>query len=216
MSAIFRFVPKNPPGQTRNRIFLFVRGRLLRGDSPSLREIGDHFGFRAVETVRAHLAALVAEGRLIKEPGRSRGYRLPLVQSFPGSALLRFQSIPILGEVPAGGGEEAIQNPEGSVPMEIPETRDPSDFFAFRVRDESMTGAGILPGDLVIVESGIRAVSGQIVVALVGDEATVKTLYLGPSGMELRPQNHDFETLRPPPDSCRILGIVMELRRRIR
>jgi len=73
-------MPKTPPGQTRNRVFRFVRDRLLRGDSPSLREVQQHFGFRAVETVRAHLTALVEEGRLGKEPGRARGYRLPKSQ----------------------------------------------------------------------------------------------------------------------------------------
>ena len=212
-------MPRTPPGQTRERIFRFVRNRLLRGDSPTLREIRDHFGFRAVETVRAHLAALVAEGRLVKESGRSRGYRLPSPEFLPGGHPARSRSVPLLGAVAAGGFEEAVEHPEGSVPMEIPYSRDPSDYFALRVRGESMTGAGILPGDTVIVERHTRPVSGQIVVALLENEATVKRLHLGPPGgppeIELRPENPDFETLRPPPDSCRILGKVVELRRRI-
>lgn len=210
-------MPKTPPGQTRNRIFRFVRDRLLEGDSPSLREVQRHFGFRAVETVRAHLTVLVEEGRLVKESGRSRGYRLP--ERFPPPADWppnRLQPVPLLGEVAAGGFEEAIENPEGNLPVEIPDSRDLSDYFALRVRGESMSGAGILPGDTVIVERQGVAVSGQIVVALVEEEATVKRFHLGPDGMELRPENPDFNTLRPPPGSCRILGKVVELRRQIR
>lgn len=215
-------MPKTPPGQTRNRIFRFVRDRLREGDSPSLREVQRHFGFRAVETVRAHLTALVEEGRLVKEPGRSRGYRLPkrlsgqLPSPMSDWSFSRLQPVPLLGEVAAGGFEEAIQNPEGNLPVEIPDSRDLSDYFALRVRGESMSGAGILPGDTVIVERQGRPVSGQIVVALVEEEATVKRLHLGPDGMELRPENPDFDTLRPPPESCRILGRVVELRRQIR
>ena len=207
-------MPKTPPGQTRNRIFRFVRDRLLEGDSPSLREVQRHFGFRAVETVRSHLSALVEEGRLIKKSGRSRGYRLP--SSASDWSFNRLQPVPLLGEVAAGGFEEAIENPEGNLPVEIPDSRDLSDYFALRVRGESMSGAGILPGDTVIVERRGAPVSGQIVVALLEEEATVKRLHLGPGGMELRPENPDFNILRPPPGSCRILGRVVELRRQIR
>ncbi|MDE2661269.1 MAG: transcriptional repressor LexA [Acidobacteriota bacterium] len=215
-------MPKTPPGQTRNRVFRFVRDRLLRGDSPSLREVQQHFGFRAVETVRAHLTALVEEGRLVKEPGRARGYRLPkrqpkrLSAPVPDWSSGRLQPVPLLGEVAAGGFEEAIENPEGNLPVEIPDSRDLSDYFALRVRGESMSGAGILPGDTVIVERRGKPVSGQIVVALLEEDATVKRLHLGQHGMELRPENPDFDTLRPPPGSCRILGRVVELRRQIR
>lgn len=233
-------MPKTPPGQTRGRIFRFVEKRLLRGDSPSLREVRDHFGFRAVETVRSHLAALVDEGRLLKKPGRARGYLLPadrtpsraaaappisfddhrFIPSGPEEEELferrrGFSPVPLLGEVAAGGFEEAVENPDGDLLMEIPHSRDPSDYFALRVRGESMTGAGILEGDLVIVERRTEAVSGQIVVALVEDEATVKRLHLDRNRLELRPENPAFEVLRPPPDRCRILGKVVEVRRRL-
>ena len=206
-------MPKTPPGQTRNRIYHFVRERLLQGDAPSLREVRDHFGFRAVETVRAHLAVLVEEGRLVRQPGKSRGIRLPggrpLPRDFP-------DGVPVLGEVAAGGFEEAIENPRGTLPMEIPDSREPSDYFALRVRGDSMTGAGIFPGDTVIVDRRTRPLSGQIVVALLEGEATVKRLVLGADRLELRPENPDFEILRPPPAACRILGKVVELRRRFR
>lgn len=261
-------MPKSPPGQTRDRVFRFVGKRLREGDSPSLREIRDHFGFRALETVRAHLTKLVEEGRLLKQPGRARGYRLPEPALHPSpdpsfglspdlspdpSALpprdprLRprfldhsgedpgedtadeadpeaaellwrrraLRPVPVLGAVAAGGFEEAVENPDGNLLVEIPPSRDPSDYFALRVRGESMTGAGILEGDLVIVERGTEAVSGQIVVALVEDETTVKRLHFDRDHLELRPENPAFEILRPPPEDCRILGRVVEVRRRL-
>ena len=225
-------MPRTPPGRTRDLVFRFVEKRLRQGDSPSLREIRDHFGFRAVETVRAHLAVLVTEGRLLKTPGRARGYRLPPLP-FPESASrapfvslrsgsgrdfsdrFAFGQVPLLGEVAAGGFEEAVENPEGSIRLELPAHRESSDYFALRVRGESMTGAGILPGDTVIVDRGTEPRSGQIVVALLDDEATVKRLHLGPDGPELRPENPAFEVLHPPGDACRILGRVVEVRRRL-
>lgn len=163
----------------------------------------------------------MGEGRLVKESGRSRGYRLPSASGQTSSQTSswspnRLQPVPLLGEVAAGGFEEAIENPEGNLPVEIPDSRDLSDYFALRVRGESMSGAGILPGDTVIVERQGAPVSGQIVVALLEEEATVKRLYLGQDGMELRPENPAFKTLRPPPGSCRILGRVVELRRQLR
>ena len=245
-------MPKTPPGQTRDRVFLFVEKRLREGDSPSLREVRDHFGFSAVETVRSHLAKLVEEGRLLKQPGRARGYRLPEPALHPSVVPLRgprlrprfpenpaddpgddtaaetdpeaaellwrrrtLQPVPVLGAVAAGSFEEAVENPDGNLLVEIPDSRDPSDYFALRVRGESMTGAGILEGDLVIVERGTEALSGQIVVALVEDEATVKRLHLDRDHLELRPENPAFEVLRPPPEDCRILGRVVEVRRRL-
>ncbi len=215
-------MPKTPPGQTRERIFRFVRQRLLRGDSPSLREIRDHFGFRALETVRSHLNALVREGRLLRAPGRARGMRLPDSPGFhaepaPHPASLM---VPLLGEVAAGGFEEAIESPEGFVEGFVPlgrnGGRDADRFLALRVRGESMSGAGIFPGDTVIVERGIEPANGQVVVALVEGEATVKRFHRNAHGLELRPENPAFEILRPDPGTCRILGRVVELRRNFR
>ena len=203
-------MPKTPPGQTRNRVSASCATVSCGGTPPSLREVQRHFGFRAVETVRAHLAVLVEEGRLVKEPGRARGYRLPKQSSSPVSdwSTGRLQPVPILGEVAAGGFEEAIENPEGNLPVEIPDSRDLSDYFALRVRGESMSGAGILSGDTVIVERRGTPGSGQIVVALLEEEATVKRLHLGPDGMELRPETR----FRHPPSTSRILPDSRESR----
>lgn len=150
-----------PPGQTRERIFRFVRERLLAGDPPTVREVQEAFGFRAPASAREQLEALVGEGRLAKEDGgRARGYRLP--ERAAGVAF-----VPVLGRVQAGALTEAIEEADGFVAVAGRSPRD--ELFALRVRGESMRDAAILDGDLVIVRRQSRAQSGQIVVALVGD-----------------------------------------------
>ena len=135
-------MPRTPAGETRERVYLFMRERLLAGQPPSLREIQSEFGFRAVETAREHLRELVDKGRLVQQPGRARGYRLPERQ---GSV----QLVPLVGRVQAGVLTTAVEELEAWVPVQ---TRHAGDsLFALRVRGESMLGAGILPGDIVIV-----------------------------------------------------------------
>ncbi|MCA8943977.1 MAG: transcriptional repressor LexA [Planctomycetes bacterium] len=194
------------PGETRERVFRFVRERLLEGAPPTVREVQDAMGFRAVESARKQLDALVAEGRLVKRDGRARGYRLP--ESVDGGV-----PVPLVGEIQAGGLSAAIENPDGFV---VASARKASDtLFALTVRGESMRDAGILPGDTVIVRKQSTAANGDIVVALVGDEATVKRLRIQRQRIVLEPANPDFESIRPRDGECEILGRVVELRRRI-
>ena len=198
---------RTPPGQTRERVFHLVRERLLAGEPPTVREVQQAFGFRSVQTAREHLEELVREGRLDKEQGRSRGYRLPATAG-PPTVL-----VPLLGRVPAGSLDLAVEELEGYLPTQ---TRLPAaELFALRVQGESMTGAGILPGDLVIVRRQPSARSGEIVVALVGDEATVKRLRLHGKKVELQPENPDFEPIVVDSDELMLLGKVVEVRRNL-
>lgn len=195
---------RTPAGQTRERVFRFVRRRLLAGRPPTVREVQEALGFRAVQTAQEHLEALVGEGRLVKAPGRARGYRLP-----GGDEATSM--VPLLGRVAAGALAEAIEDPEGYVP--IRSGLRPEGLFALRVRGESMRDAGILPDDVVIVRRQPRAESGEIVVALVDGEATVKRLKLRRRRIELHPENPDFPVIVPRKEDVRILGKVIELRR---
>ena len=198
---------RTPPGQTRERVFHLVRERLLAGEPPTVREVQQAFGFRSVQTAREHLGGLVHEGRLDKEQGRSRGYRLPATAG-PPTVL-----VPLLGRVPAGVLDLAVEELEGYLPTQ---TRLPAgELFALRVQGESMTGAGILPGDLVIVRRQPSARSGEIVVALVGDEATVKRLRLHGKKVELQPENPDFEPIVVDSHELTLLGKVVEVRRNL-
>ena len=190
---------RTPAGETRERIYRFVRERLLGGRPPTVREVQERFGFRAVQTAREHLERLVEEGRLRKEAG-ARGYRLP--------ERLAAVPVPVLGRVPAGGLSFAVEDLEGYVPVEH---AGDDELFGLRVRGDSMRDAGILDGDLVIVRRQETARSGEIVVALVDDEATVKVLKRTRRRVELHPRNPAYRPLAPP--ELRLLGKVIEVRR---
>lgn len=190
---------------TREKIYRYVRQRLLLGDPPTIREVQHAMGLKAVESARSHLQALVEEGRLQKREGKSRGYELP------GEEFAPVRQVPLLGVVQAGAFTTAIEEPEGYIPVEA--SYPGEELFALRVRGLSMRDAGILPEDLVIARWQQRADNGQIVVALVDDEATVKRLRLRKKVVELHPENPDFPVLRPPPDEVRILGRVVQVRR---
>lgn len=198
---------------SREKVLGFVRQRLMEGRSPTVREVQAALGFRAVQSAKEHLDRLVAEGRLSRASGVSRGYRLPELADRRTALRL----VPILGRVQAGLLSPAAEDHEGYVALETRRVggkshQDP--WFALKVRGESMTGVGILPGDLVIVRRQSTASSGDIVVALVGEEATVKTLRMKPGRVELHPANPDFETIViQAPEEVSILGKVVEVRR---
>lgn len=207
--------PKTPPGETRESIYQFMRDRLLDGKPPTVREVQARFGFKAVQTAQAHLEQLVAEGRLNKElgeyKGRARGYSLPESSvDYAKPAVF----VPLLGHIQAGGLQAAIEDREGMVPVQRGSRRTGSEqLFALRVRGESMTGIGILPDDIVVVRSQPTAEAGEVVVALVGDEATVKTLRKQRGKIVLQPENSSFEPIVLDPNEVTILGKVIEVRR---
>jgi len=203
-------MPRTPPGRTRQQVYEFVRQRLAEGMPPTTREVQQQFGFKAVQSARQHLEALVSEGRLAKEPGRARGYRLPSAGSLSGSLRL----VPRLGRVQAGALSEAIEDPDGYLPVEHVAAE--AELFALTVRGESMSGAGILPGDTVVVQRQETARDGEIVVARVEDEATVKRLRLQSGRVELHPENPAFAPIVLGAGAeVQILGRVVEVRRRL-
>jgi repressor LexA len=199
-----------PPGETRERVYQFVRQRLFEGRPPTVRDVQAAMGFRAVESARTHLEALVSDGRLAKDAGLARGFRLPSAAAPRGDRPTVF--VPLLGQVQAGDLQTAVESPEGHVPVQ---TRLPAgELFALVVRGRSMVGVGILPGDVVIVRRQPAAEDGEIVVALVGDEATVKRLRRRRGRVELHPANPRFKPILLDPDrEVRLLGRVIEVRR---
>ena len=198
---------RTPAGQTRERIFHFVREQLMKGSPPTVREVQEAFGFKSVQTAREHLEALVMEGRLTKETGKARSYRLPETKTGGAPYLL----VPLLGRVPAGPLDLAMEELEGYIPVQS--KYDPDKLFGLRVRGESMVAAGILPGDLVVVRRQPAADSGDIVVALVRDEATVKRLQIRHNRIELHPENPEFDPIIPDVSDLMIIGKVIEVRR---
>ena len=198
---------RTPTGQTRERIFRFVQDRLLSGFPPTVREVQEAFGFRSVQTAREHLEALVKDSRLTKETGKARSYRLPETTS-PNTPL---RLIPLLGRVPAGPMDLATEELQGYLPVQT--RHDAGELFGLRVQGQSMTGAGILAGDIVVIRRQPAADPGDIVVALVRDEATVKRLRIRKNRIELHPENPDFEPIIPDTAELMIVGKVIEARR---
>jgi repressor LexA len=196
---------RTPQGQTRERVYEFIRGRILEGNPPTLREIQTALGLRALETVRGHLRTLHNEGRLVRREGKARGLALPTPARQPRDLA------PVLGTVPAGNWAEAVEAPLGYLPISSSYRKEK--IFALRVEGASMRDAGILDGDLVLVRQQPRVESGRIVVAMVEDQATVKRLRLRQGRVELHPANPDFEVLVPDPEHLRLLGPVIEVRR---
>lgn len=199
---------RTPAGETRKKVYEFVRARLLDGDPPTVRDVQDAFGFRAVQSAREHLEALVEDGLLSKAAGRARGYSLPelSVRDAPPTRL-----VPLLGRVQAGQLTTAFEEPSGYIP--IRSRRSEKELFALKVRGDSMTGAGILPDDIVIVRRQSTAENGEIVVALVDDEATIKRLYRRGARIELRPEHPSFDVIVPRSGELRLLGKVVEIHR---
>lgn len=162
------------------------------GYAPTVREIGHAVGLRSTATVSYHLAQLQEKGHLSFEPNKKRAISAPLP---------RAGQIPILGVVTAGIPILATENREGTLSWE----GDPS-CFALRVRGDSMMGAAILDGDLVVVRPQSTADDGNIVVAMIDDEATVKRFRSQRGQVWLQPENPAYEPIYA--DNLQILGLV--------
>jgi len=163
------------------------------GYAPSIREIGAAVGLSSTASVSYHLQQLQAQG-LLRCPGGKGSKRSVVGAQRPGQ-------IPVVGVVTAGMPILAVENQEGTMAWE----GDPS-CFALRVRGDSMINAGILSGDKVVVRPQSAADDGQIVVARIEDEATVKRLSLKNGQIWLLPENPNY----PPIDGtfAEIIGIV--------
>ena len=162
------------------------------GYSPSVREIGAAVGLRSTASVSYHLQALQEKG-LLQSPG-AKGRKRAIVTG------ARQGQIPVVGLVTAGVPILAVENQEGSIPWDEPGC------FALRVRGDSMVGAAILSGDLVVVRPQQTADDGQIVVARIGDEATVKRLRRRGGEIWLMPENDAYEPIDG--TEAEIIGIV--------
>ncbi len=163
------------------------------GYAPSIREIGAAVGLRSTASVSYHIQALQEKGLLV-DPGAKGRKRAIVTNSRPGQ-------IPVVGVVTAGLPILAVENQEGTMAWD----GDPS-CFALRVRGDSMVNAGILSGDKVVVRPQQSAMDGQIVVARIGDEATVKRLSRKNGAIWLLPENDNYEPIDG--SEAEIIGLV--------
>ena len=188
---------------TQRRVYEFLVERTQDGVPPSVREIGERVGLRSTSSVQANLDALDKMGYITRDPMHKRSIRIVGQDRSPAM-------VPLLGTVTAGLPILAVEQIESYLPYTGPVSRDKA-LFALRVRGESMINAGILNGDIVFVEKTPVAHNGDIVVALLEDEATVKTFYKEDGHFRLQPENDCME-----PIFCEeliILGKVVSLLR---
>lgn len=174
------------------RILDYIRETIeSKGYSPTVRDISRALDIKSTSTVFSYLARLEDKGYIVRETGKSRTIRVD--EDGNGVAALGMK-IPIIGRVRAGLPILAEENHEGFVNF-VPDRRVNSDLFALRIIGTSMIEAGILDGDIVIVEQTSTAEDGDRVVALIGDEATVKDFYREENGFRLQPRNRDMRPI---------------------
>ena len=186
-----------------NFISTFIKAN---GFPPTVREIGVNFGI-SLRAVQDHIAALQKKGYLSQSQKRARSISV-LVDTKKDSDS-SFVKVPILGNVVAGKPIMSEENFDGSVNLVEPFVRPGKSYFALRVRGTSMKDAGILEGDLAIVEQASSAVDGQIVVALLDGAITIKRFYKETDRVRLQPENPEFSAIYS--DSVTILGILSSI-----
>ncbi|MBS5344724.1 MAG: transcriptional repressor LexA [Clostridium sp.] len=175
-----------PLTKSQQRIFDFLKDRSQYGIPPSVREICAATGLKSTSTVHAHLKALENLGYISRDAGLNRAIHIEGCE--------QTAQVPILGKVTAGLPILAVEEVQGYLPITASQQRG-RELFALTVQGESMKNAGILDGDYVVVERTPTARDGDIVVALIEDEATVKRLYRETDCVRLQPENDAFEPI---------------------
>mgnify|MGYP004630162615 FL=1 len=183
------------------------------GYPPSVREIGKAIGLSSTATVHGYLAKLEKQGFIKKED--KKGRTLKVIKGTDGKPVQESNKnfytqkemveVPVIGKITAGQPILAVENVTDTFPIPIDFVGN-CDSFMLTVRGESMIEAGILDGDYILVKKQSNANNGEIVVALIEDEATVKTFYKEKDHIRLQPENHTMDPIIVP--NCQILGKV--------
>jgi len=188
------------------------------GYPPTVREIGEAVGLRSPSTVHAHLAQLERAGMLRRDPTKPRALELTDRPRRPEPAAEpQMRRLPLVGQIAAGGPLLAEENVEDYLGVPEPLSSGGEEFL-LRVKGDSMVGAGILDGDIVVVQRAQEARNGEIVVALAGDdesadEATVKRFFREDGRVRLQPENDALEPIYAP--YVQVLGKVVGVFRKV-
>ena len=193
----------------QREVFEFICDTMREDNRPpTVREIAQHFGFRSPKAATDHLDALERKGYINRRNRKARNIEI--------REELSPQGIPLVGRIAAGSPILAVENLEGSLSTSaLFEANEKT--FALQVEGESMTGAGILPGDYVIVNAGGRLRNGQIGAVRIGDEATVKRVYVKKGQVRLKAENPEYEDIivnKSSPDFS-IYGPVVGVMRKV-
>lgn len=233
--------PLPPLTEKEKKVLDYIESYILSfGISPSYQEIKDHFGFASFNSIQNYLKQLMTKGYIAMEAHQKRALTVlhssSAVQTelqsksvstvgSPNAQLLQAReeilSIPLLGKVAAGRPIEALSHDEF---VEAPKhmIKEPRNSFALKVQGNSMIEDGILNGDIILIHSQKSAKNGDIIVATVDNEATVKRIYTGnrpgydksSQWIELRPSNSEMESMWYSPEQVELRGIVTGLLRK--
>ncbi len=209
---------KKDPNELNKRekaILKFIEKQIaLNSYPPSVREIGKAVGLKSTATVHGYLAKLEEKGYIKKESQKGRTLKLlkggldgnknqtQMKEFYSGKEMVE---VPVIGKITAGAPILAVENITDTFPIPIDFVGN-SESFMLTVRGESMIEAGILDGDYILVKRQESANNGEIIVALIEDEATVKTFYKEKDHIRLQPENSTMDPIIVP--DCKILGKV--------
>jgi repressor LexA len=197
----------------QRQVLDFIKAETRRkGYPPTVRDIGEAVGLSSSSTVHSHLAALEAKGLIRRDPSKPRALEvLDRDRDERRPDMSGVIELPVVGAVAAGSPTLAMENIEQTITLPTEIAREDST-FVLRVKGDSMIDAGILDGDFVVVHQP-TAVNGDIVVALIEDEATVKTYFREADRIRLQPQNPDMDPIYA--RDVTILGKVVAVFRRM-
>lgn len=189
----------------QNEIYEFLKTYAdNKGYPPSVREICEAVGLKSTSSVHGHLKRLESKGLIKRDPTKPRA--LEIIDS---SIKKEMVNIPIVGKVTAGMPILANENVEDIFPIPIDYIKHNKELFMLNISGDSMINAGIFDGDLAIIEKCQTARNGEIVVALIENEATIKRFYKEESHIRLQPENDKMDAIIV--DNCKILGRLVGL-----
>jgi repressor LexA len=199
--------------ERQRQVLDFIKEQVReKGYPPSVREIGDAVGLRSSSTVHGHLKRLESKGYIRRDPTKPRAIEILDDEMAESQIIEDLIAVPVVGNVTAGQPILAVENVEDYFPL-------PRDFasdeaaFMLRIQGDSMIEAGILDGDYVVVRQQPNAENGDIVVALLEDEATVKRFFKEPDHIRLQPENPVYDPIIT--TDAQILGKVIGVLRRL-
>lgn len=194
-------------GDKQQKILDFIRSEIeTKGYPPSVREICAAVGLRSTSSVHMHLTQLEKKGLIRRDATKPRAMELT------DSNFSRGRSVPLVGKVTAGQPILALENIEDYLLIPHDLGGEENELFALRVQGDSMIEAGILDGDIVVVHSQDQAENGDIVVALIEDEATLKRIFYEDGHVRLQPENHTMSPIIV--DRANVRGRLVALIRR--
>ena len=216
MDNVDSHASKNKLTVRQQEIFEYIRECTQSSKMPpTVREIGDRFNISSTNGVRSILAALIKKGYIKRSPRLSRGIEI-LDESSLSSESTNSVEIPIIGRVAAGQPILAVQNIEGTDTVDRDFLASRTDVFALRVKGDSMINAGILDGDLIFARQQQSAERGEIIVAQVDNEATIKYFQPQHDWIELHPANPKYRPIIVKPEcpfsiAGRVIGVMRKI-----